>query len=113
MREGTVVKKTETGQIYFCPGCNIFHMEFGNISMKFDIKGLIAFREAVSGIDVKYWEKVNKHSFYRRKIHVNTGQGAISFIFSSKEFFELKRLLNVNLDKFFRILYSRKKIIFN
>jgi len=91
-------RQTTHGTIRFCRKCNVYHLEFGNISFNFSTNDLNVFRNYINGIDAGYWTRMNRNSENTRKILLPTQLKGTNFCFHANELEELKYLLNPDMQ---------------
>lgn len=110
-----LIKRTVNGQITYCPGCNIFHLEFGNVLMNLTRSELKNFKKNVNGINYKYYLNLNKNTFNNRKIVLQIQCKNAYFCLNENEFIELKDLLALkNNTRWLKAKeISSNKLIFN
>lgn len=89
-------KKSAHGSIKYCNNCQVYHLEFGNLSFNFTQKQLDVFRKYINDIDGEYWTRVNRKSENTRKIQLPTQLKGTNFCFHADELEELKYLLNAD-----------------
>lgn len=85
---------TRNGNMFFCKGCQKYHVEFGNLLFSFNKEELKIFTDYINGINGDYFYGMKQHLSTHRKIILPTKLKGISFIMYFEELEELKMLLN-------------------
>ena len=93
------VAASPRGQVLYCPGCGIFHLEFGNVHLALRIEHLVELWEALRLLDGADIEQLNAATAFRRKILVPVRHGSANMVFSAAEIAELVDLLERAVDR--------------
>lgn len=90
----TRIYSTDKGQVIRRIPDNDIIIEFGNLSWKLSILQFKMLKKFAQKIDGTYYERMNKNSFYRRKIRIPVKGTNLSIVLSAEELDEFKALLN-------------------
>jgi hypothetical protein len=90
----TKIYSTEKGQVIRRIPDNDIIIEFGNLSWKLSILQLNMLKSFAKEIDGDYYAKINKNSFYRRKIRMPIHGTNLSILLSTDELEDFKKLLS-------------------
>jgi len=90
-----LLSQKRNGQVAYCPGKDIYFLEFGNIFLTFTAGSLASFRNYLENIDHQYYLGKNKDSFNRRKLLLHLPCDNAMFCLTGSEFLELKDLLSL------------------
>jgi hypothetical protein len=94
------IAKNCNGQLSFCKGCNCFHLDFNNITLKLRKKDLKAFKQFLESIEVEYWEAKYERQVMKRKIPIPTAQENLVLMFNKQELESLKDLVFLRTTKY-------------
>ncbi len=100
----TTIHKTSHGCILSDAGCNVIQLEFGNLFLRFDSKGLESFKSCIDHLDLERYEVANQSKPYHRKVFVALQPTGVTMAFTREEVLELRQLL----DKAAAILMLKK-----
>ena len=89
-----VMNQTENGKIFRCSGCNKIHIEYKNLNFNFDEEEYENFANYFMELDGPYWESVNTHVEFGRKIIVPVGHRNLNMLLNTRELEELKQLFS-------------------
>lgn len=92
-RTKTTIHKTTNGCILSDAGCNVIQLEFGNLFLRFDLKGLEGFKGCIDHIDLDRYEAANRTKPYHRKVFVALQPTGVTMAFTREEVLELRGLL--------------------
>ncbi|MCS7211029.1 MAG: hypothetical protein RMI34_10460 [Chloroherpetonaceae bacterium] len=90
----TTIHKTAHGCILSDAGCNVIQLEFGNLFLRFDLKGLEGFKGCIDQLDLDRYEAANHAKPYHRKVFVALQPAGITMAFTREEVLELRQLLS-------------------
>jgi hypothetical protein len=90
----TTVYQTSRGNVMSNSGCAVIQVEFGNLFLRFDLKGFEVFKQSIDSIDWRRSEAGNEKKPYHRKIFVALQPSGITMAFHREEIEELKKLLD-------------------
>lgn len=94
MKEGVkIISRVKSGELWFCSGCNAYHLMFNNLFFAFTKKELIGFKNYVDKLEIGYWEHKYACSNLRRKIPIPTSQENLVIMLNRQEVIELQTLL--------------------
>ena len=96
----TRLYSTDKGQVIRKIPDNEFIIEFGNISWRLTAFQFRLLRDFVLRIDGDYYERINRDSFYRRKIRIPVKGTNLSILLYQEELGDLKELLSGVPDDF-------------
>jgi hypothetical protein len=89
----TTIHKTSHGCILSDAGCNVIQLEFGNLFLRFDSKGLSSFKACIDRLDLERYEIANQSKPYHRKVFVALQSTGMTMAFTREEVLELRQLL--------------------
>ncbi len=89
-----ILNETEKGRIFLCSFCNGIHVEFGNISLKFEVEEFKSFKELLEAIDINNPFKGSMCINDKGKIMFATGLPEVVLLFDPYEIEELKKLVS-------------------
>ncbi len=92
----TLFSKTKNGKVFLCSKCNEIHIEFNNLNFNFSDIEYKHFSNYFLKLKLDEWERINKDSFYNKKIIIPIGHKNFNVILNREEFIELKQLLSPN-----------------
>lgn len=103
--------KTANGQIYFCEGHQLYHLEFGNVLINLNEDELDKFREYITALSFtsNLFEPLSLA--HKKKITVGLGLSTVFISLTPAEFLELKRLLSLHKNS--ELLQNREVINYN
>lgn len=93
-RQNKIINQTENGKIFRCPGCNKIHIEYKNLNFNFNDDEFEHFVNYFKKLNGQYWENVNIHALYRKRIIVPIGHKNLNILLNNTELQELKRLFS-------------------
>ena len=108
-----MINQTNNGKVFRCPGCNKIHIEYKNLNFNFNDKEYRDFANYFKGLDGQYWEDINYHTPYRRKIIVPIGHKNVNILLNNTELQELKKLFSKPIVKKQKMTTHFKYNIFN
>ena len=89
-----ILHSSRNGQIFICTQCQKIHLEFGNFTFDFSSQAhLTHFLTHLERVDGLYYEELNKHSSYQRKIMVPIPDTRMKMLFTSGELNEIRTLI--------------------
>ncbi len=86
------INETRKGRLFVCTLCNGIHLEFGNVSLKFDQKEFIEFRKHLGNLDINNSNK-KLYMNEKGKIVFVTSHPEIVLLFAREEVEEIKSLI--------------------
>lgn len=89
----TSVARSANGQVVYCPGCKVFHLEFGNVHLSLWIEQLFEMWESLEKLDAAELERTNRHVPFRRKVLMPMPRTTALMVFTAGEIDELRDLL--------------------
>lgn len=92
-RTKTTIHKTSNGCVLSDAGCNVIQLEFGNLFLRFDAKGLEGFKQCIDHLDLDRYEIANESKPYHRKVFVALQPTGVTMAFTREEVLELRELL--------------------
>jgi hypothetical protein len=95
----TRVARSANGQVVYCPGCKVFHLEFGNLHLSLWIEQLFELWESLETVNAPHLEWMNRHVPFRRKVMVPMPRGSANMVFTALEIDELRDLLARAVDR--------------
>jgi len=98
MTENNTLSRTENGNVFKCSGCSKIHIEYKNLNFNFNEKEYFDFAKYFKELDGSYWEKMNSHFPYRKKIIVPVGHSSLNVLLNNEEVQELKKLFSKALN---------------
>ena len=87
------------GQVLYCPGCRVFHIEFGNLHLSMYIERVVDLWESLQTMNPAYYEEANRANLYRRKIMIPISDTTLNMLFSAEELHDLRDLLERAIDR--------------
>lgn len=90
----TTVYQTSCGNVMSSSDYAVIQVEFGNLFLRFDLKGFEGFKQSIDSIDWRRSEAGNEKKPYHRKIFVALQPSGITMAFHREEIEELKKLLS-------------------
>ncbi|PCH71323.1 MAG: hypothetical protein COC06_01420 [Bacteroidales bacterium] len=108
-----VMNQTENGKIFRCSGCSKIHIEYKNLNFNFDDEEYKNFANYFMELDGPYWENVNIHVHFRKKIIVPVGHKNLNMLLDNSELQELKQLFSKSITHQFNLLSHFNYDIFN
>ena len=88
------INQTENGKVFRCSGCNKIHIEYKNLNFNFDEEEYENFANYFMELDGPYWESVNTHVKFGKKIIVPVGHKNLNMLLDNDELQELKILFS-------------------
>lgn len=102
-----VLSKTMHGQIFLCNACQLYHIEFKNLSFNFTDEQLDNFKQYLQNLNGDQLEMENNFLPYKRKIVVPIGHQSVSILLDKNELNELIQLfVNIKLKNATKALQS-------
>ncbi|MCW3804278.1 DUF6686 family protein [Plebeiibacterium marinum] len=93
--------KTLHGHLFTCESCNKFHFEYNQFGIDFpSLNSIENFRDYLSRINPDDFERANKETRYKRKIHIPFPNTAIKMLLAAIEIKELKVLLSTFIEEY-------------
>lgn len=89
-----IIKQTSNGFISFCPKCNAYSVEFGNLFFRFTEDEFQHFRRYIASIDGEHYQKMNRNLKNARKIFLRMPVKGFYCVLHQKELEELRRLVD-------------------
>lgn len=89
-----IFNQTAHGKVFLCRSCKKIHVEFNNINFNFSKEEYLHFSKYINELNGDYWEKINTHSSYRRKILIPLDHRNYNLLLNKEELAELKILLS-------------------
>lgn len=93
------VAESAHGQVLYCPGCRVFHLEFGNLHLALWIEHLCELWETLGALDATGAERANAHAGFRRKVRIPLRHSPADLLFTAAEMVELNDLLGRAVDR--------------
>ncbi|KER09147.1 MAG: hypothetical protein HY22_13300 [[Candidatus Thermochlorobacteriaceae] bacterium GBChlB] len=93
-KKKTTIYKTDNGCVLSDAGCTVIQLEFGNLFLRFDLKGLESFKECIDALDLERYEIANEQKPYHRKIFVALQPTGVTMAFHREEVMELRKLVS-------------------
>ena len=94
-----IVAKTTNGQVIYCDGCRLFHIEYGNIHLSLWIESMHELWEYLTHLDLDHMEYMNRDNVYKRKIMISMEEKRMNLVFNKEELLELQSLLEQAIDR--------------
>lgn len=104
----STLSKTENGNVFRCSGCNKIHIEYKNLNFNFNEREYVRFARYFKELDALYWEKINSHLPYRKKIIVPVGHSSFNVLLNKEEVQELKTLFSNSLNHPYEMITNFK-----
>lgn len=86
------------GSLSFCPNCNAYHPEFGNLFFRFTEEEMTEFRKYILSIDGAKYKAINHDIPNRRKIFLRMPIHGFYCTLDSPELKELQQLVDETLN---------------
>lgn len=103
--------KTANGQIYFCEGHQLYHLEFGNVLINLNEDELDKFREYITALSFTSSPFDPENISQKKKITISLGLSTVFISLTPAEFMELKRLLSLHRNS--ELLQNHEVINYN
>lgn len=92
-----VLSKTQNGQIFLCNACQLYHVEYKNLSFNFTEEQLSNFKQYLQNLNGDQLELQNDFLPYQRKIVIPIGHESFTILIDKNELNELVQLfVNIN-----------------
>ena len=104
MAMSNIINQTQNGKVFRCSGCNKIHIEYKNLNFNFDDEEYKNFACYFMELDGPYWESVNSHVSFRKKIIVPVGHKNLNMLLNNSELEELKQLFSRPITNQFELL---------
>ncbi len=95
----TCIAESPHGQVLYCPGCRVFHLEFGNLHLALWIEHLYELWETLGTLDAAEAERANAQARFRRKVRIPLKHSPADLLFTADEMAELRDLLGRAVDR--------------
>lgn len=103
--------KTANGQIYFCEGHQLYHLEFGNVLINLNEDELDKFREYITALSFNSNPFAPENISQKKKITISLGLSTVFISLTPAEFMQLKRLLSLHKNS--ELLQNQEVINYN
>lgn len=102
MHDISTLNRTKNGQLVKCDCCGKYQLHFNNLFFEFTEGEYERFCLDLLNMELGYWENCHQNCEMTRKIPLPTSQNNLVLLFTRRELYELRDLVNSNKgeDKF-------------